>query len=142
MSQFSIENTTVNLNGHTVTGWSDDADCLSMPSVDIAAVKRGADGKQVAASTGEKGGPVILKLLANSPSVKFLQNIMTGQLNGASVEFNGIVRDSLNGISVLLTGGVLTNGPMGPTLGKGEVANREYTIEFERIVADYSAANF
>ena len=142
MSQFSLEQTTVILNGHTVTGWSDDADALSIPDIDISAIKRGADGKMVAASTGEKGGPVIIKLLANSPSVKFFQNIATAQLGGAAVVWAGIVRDAISGINVALLNGVLTHAPLGPTMGKGDIANREYTIEFESIIADYSGANF
>ena len=96
----------------------------------------------VAASTGEKGGPVIIKLLANSPSVKFFQNIATAQLSGAAVTWAGIVRDAISGINVALLNGILTHAPLGPTMGKGDVANREYTIEFESIIADYSGANF
>ena len=142
MSQFSLEQTVVILNGHTVTGWSDDADALSLPDIDISAVKKGADGKMVAASTGEKGGPVIIKLLPNSPSVKFFQNIATAQLAGAAVVWAGIIRDAINGINVALVNGILTHAPLGPTIGKGDVANREYTIEFESIIADYSGASF
>jgi len=142
VGQFSLEQTVVILNGHAVTGWSEDADALSLPDIDISAVKRGADGKMVAASTGDKGGPVIVKLLANSPSVKFFQNIATSQLAGASVVWNGIIRDAINGINVALVNGILTHAPLGPTIGKGDVANREYTIEFESIIADYSGANF
>ena len=69
---FSLEQTTVTLNGHTVTGWSDDTDALSLPSIDLSNVKRGASGEMVATTTGEKGGPVTIKLLPNSPSVIFV----------------------------------------------------------------------
>ena len=139
---FSLEQTTVVVNGHTVTGWSDDTDALMLPDIDLTTVKRGADGVMVAATTGEKGGPVTLKLLANSPSVKFFQNLVTTIQQGGRVEFNGSVVDNINGITVSLERGVLQHAPLGPTLGKGDVANREYMIEFERVVADYSAANF
>ncbi len=134
---FSIEQTTVILNGHTVTGWSDDADALGMPNVDLANVVRGADGKMVASSTGEKGGPIVIKLLANSPSTKFLMNMVVAQQNGASVSWNGIIRDAINQINVILTNGTLSNAPLGQTIGKGEAANREFTFEFERILPVY-----
>lgn len=134
---FSIEQVSVNLNGHTVTGWSDDADALSLPSVDLANVVRGADGKKIAVSTGEKGGPVIIKLLANSPSVKFFMNAVLAQKNGAAVTWTGIIRDSLNGTNILLTGGTLSHAPLGQTLGKGEASNMEFTFEFETVDADY-----
>jgi len=138
---FSLEQTSVQINGHTVTGWSDDTDALSLPNIDLAVVKRGADGKMVAATTGEKGGPVVFKLLANSPSVKFFQNLVTTILDGGKVELSGIIVDQTNNISVSLERGVIVNSPLGQTLGKGEVGNREYTIEFERVVEDQSGSN-
>jgi len=137
MPDFSLEQVSVVLNGHTVTGWSDDTDALSLPNIDLANVVRGADGKMVSASTGDKGGPVVLKLLPNSPSVKFFMAAVAAQLNGANIVWQGIIRDSINQVNVALINGVLQNGPLGQTLGKGEAGNREFTIEFERIIPDY-----
>lgn len=142
MPDFSLEGSSFILNGHTVVGWSDDADALSMPNVDLANVTRGAGGTMVSTSTGEKGGPVIIKLLPNSPSAVFFMNALAAQQNGASVKWAGVYRDPLNGVVVAVAGGVLTNGPLGQTMGKGETANREFTFEFERITPDYLAANF
>jgi len=139
---FSLEQCTLNLNGVDITGWSDDTDALSFPNVDIATSKRGADGKKVTSSTGEKGGPVVIKLLANGKSTKFLMNAVTAQLNGAAVSWNGLFRDPVNGVSVAMTNGTLQNVPLGQTMGKGDVANKEFTIDFELVVPDYSAANF
>lgn len=134
---FSLEQTVVVINGHTFTGFSDDTDAISFPNIDLASVVRGADGKMVAVSTGDKGGPFIIKLLPNSPSVKFMMNAVAAQLNGGSVKWNGIVRDSLNQVNFALTNGTLTNAPVGQTIGKGDAGNREFTIEFERITPDY-----
>lgn len=142
MSDFSMEQATLELNGHTFTGWSDDADALSMPTVDLANIKRGADGKMTATSTGDKGGPVVIKLLPNSPSASFMMRAVAAQQNGASVKWNGTWRDSINQVVVALAGGVLSNAPLGQTLGKGETANLEFTIEFERVTPDYQAATF
>lgn len=139
---FSIENVSVVLNGHTVQGWSDDADALSLPNIDLANVVRGADGGMVSTSTGEKGGPVIFKLRPNSPSTAFFMNALAAQQNGASVSWNGLIRDSQNQTNAILTNGVLMNGPLGQTMGKGSTANREFTFEFELVVPDYSAAAF
>lgn len=134
---FSLEQVSVNLNGHTVTGWSDDTDALSLPNIDLANIVRGADGQMTSTSTGEKGGPVILKLLPNSPSTKFFMTAVAAQQNGAAVKWNGLIRDSINQINVALINGTLQNAPLGQTIGKGESANREFTIEFERIIPDY-----
>ncbi|MCK5607376.1 hypothetical protein KAR91_36165 [Candidatus Pacearchaeota archaeon] len=139
---FSMEQVAVDLNGHTVTGWSDDTDGLSLPDVDLATVIRGADGKMVAINTGNKGGPVIFKLLANSSSTKFFMNAVAAQLNGSSIEFNCTVRDSINQTTISMVKGTLSNAPLGQTLGKGSAGNRNFTIEFERITPDYQAAKF
>ena len=142
MVDFAIENVDVVINDHRVTGWSEDGDALTMPDVELANVKRGAEGLMTSTSTGNKGGPVILKLLPNSNSVKFFNNIITSQLNGGSVELNGFVRDAGNGLYVELARGVIMQAPLGQTMGKGETANREFTIEFERIIPDYTGASF
>ncbi len=139
---FDLEQTKVQINGHNVTGFSDDGDALSLPTIDIATVKRGADGIMTGASTGEKGGPVIFKLLPNSVSTKFFMNLVASIQGGGRVTFDGIVNDEANGIVVKLERGLLTSAPTGPTIGKGDVANMEFTIEFERITPDYSGANF
>jgi len=125
-----------------VTGWSDDTDGLSFPNIDLANVKRGADKKMISMSTGESGGPVIIKLLANSPSVKFFQNAITAQQIGPAISWQALWRDPINGVTVACINGTLTTVPLGPTLGKGDVANHEYTIEFETVIADYSGASF
>ncbi len=140
--QFSLEQTTVEINGHTVTGWSDDGDALSLPDIELTNVKRGADGIMTASTTGEKGGPVILKLLPNSPSTKFFSSLVTTILNGGRVQLDGTIFDPINNITVNLSRGVLMTAPLGQTQGKGETANREFTIEFERVIPNYDAANF
>jgi len=139
---FSLEHCSFNMNGHEVQGWSDDTDALSFPVMDISTSKRGADGKKVTSSTGEKGGPVVLKLLANGKSAKFLMNAVTAQLNGASVSWNALFRDPVNGVTIACTNGNLQNVPLGQTMGKGDVANLAFTIDFELVIPDYSGANF
>ena len=142
MPDFALENIDMILNGHIVTGWSDDADALSLPNIDLASVVRGADGGMVSTSTGDKGGPVILKLRPNSPSTSFFMNAVEAQLNGGAVSWNGIIRDGQNNTVVTLVNGVLTNAPLGQTMGKGETPSREFTIEFEKVTPSYLAAGF
>jgi hypothetical protein len=141
MVDFALENTSVRFHKHDVTGFSDDADALLMPTVDIAAAKRGADGKQVVVSTGDKGGPVTLKLNPNSPSVKFFASAVVAQQRGAGIRWEAIVKYNDLGISVLLDNGSITSAPLAQTLGKGEAANYEITFEFEEITANYLASS-
>ena len=140
--QFDLEQTNVQLNGHVVTGWSDDGDALTLPTIDIANVKRGADGLMTASSTGDKGGPVVFKLLPNSATTAFLMNLVATLQSGGKVIFDGIIDDRCNGVVIRLDRGVLTSTPLGNSQGKGDTANMEFTIEFERVTPDYSGANF
>ena len=139
---FSLERCEFQLNGHTVVGWSDDAEALILPDVDLANIIRGADGKMTSTSSGEKGGPVIIKLLPNSPSVPFFLNAVLAQQNGASVVWAGIFRDPVTKITIAFVKGVLQHGPLGQTIGKGATKPLEFTIEFEKVLPDYSAVNF
>lgn len=140
--EFSLEKSVLQLNGHTFSGWSDDSDALGFEAVELASVKRGADGKMVATSTGAKGGPVTLKLLPNSSSAKFMQSSASSVQKGTKIIWSGTFRDAENGVTAKLENGILTKYPPLPTLGKGSVGNMEYVIEFETIEPDYTAASF
>ncbi|MEE9451374.1 MAG: hypothetical protein V3V61_01295 [Gammaproteobacteria bacterium] len=141
-NNFSLENSTLTLNGTVITGFSDDTDALAFPDIILAQVKRGADGKMTGSSTGDKGGELEIKLLATSNSVIFLSSIAEQQKNGAVVNFNGSFVNSLTNVSVTLTNGLLTQYPPMSSLGKGETKNMVYIINFERIDGNYEAATF
>ena len=60
----------------TLEGFSGDSDAFSMPEINrITEGTTGADGRIIYSSTGIKGGEVSLKFLANSKSVKPLEEI-------------------------------------------------------------------
>ena len=138
----SLEATTVIINGHNITGWSEDTDALTLPDIELANVMRGADGKMVASSTGNKGGPVTFKLLPNSLSAQFLEQQVARILRGAQVVWDGLITNPQSGISVTLQRGVLMTAPVGQTMGKGEAAARTFVFEFETVLPNYDAANF
>ena len=138
----SLEGTTVILNGHVVGGWSEATDALTLPEIELAQVQRGADGKMVASSTGNKGGEVQIKLLANSPSTQFLEQQVAQIMRGAAVVWDGSIRNAQAGFGVTLGRGVLMTAPAGQTMGKGEVAERVFAFEFETVLPNYDAATF
>lgn len=138
----SIQDTTVVVNGHVVEGWSEDADALMLPDIDLATVTRGADGRMVASSTGNRGGEVRFKLQANSPSTQFFSQQVATIIRGGAVVFNGTIRNSRMGISIRLERGVLSTAPAGQTLGKGSAAAREFAFEFETVLPNYDGARF
>jgi hypothetical protein len=129
----SLEGSKVIINGITVEGWADDEEVLILPEAyERYIVNKGADGLQVAGSTGEKGGEVTFKLLANSPTVQIFQGFVLAEKNGASIEWNGIVNYS-DGSVVAMVKGVMKKAPLGYTLGKGAPKNMEYVFEFQNL---------
>ena len=147
---FSLQDVTVTLNGHTVEGeqtirgWSEDTDALTLPDAfEFASVRRGATGDMAAFGTGDRGGPVSLKLLPNSHSVPFLMNQVTRILvERAGVIWDGSVKHSRTGASVTLKRGILISGPVWYTMGKGEASNLTFNWEFEEIIPDFAKVNF
>ena len=144
-----MQDVTVILNGHTVEGeqtikgWSEDTDALTLPDAfEFASVRRGATGDMAAFSTGDRGGPVTLKLLPTSPSVPFLMNQVARILRDkAEVIWEGSVKHSRSGASVALRRGVLISGPVWYTMGKGEASNLTFTWEFEEIIPNFKTVN-
>lgn len=137
----SIEEVIVIINGHTVEGWSDDTDALSLPEgIELANVTRGADGRMIGATTGNKGGQLRLKLQPNSPSTQFFMRQLTQIIRGAAITYTGAIVDTRLGTSVTLLRGVMMSGPLGQTMGKGSAPNREFVFEFESVIPNYSGA--
>ena len=147
---FSLQDITFLLNGHavegdhTIKGWSEDTDALTLPDAfEFASVRRGATGDMAAFSTGDRGGPVTLKLMPNSPSVPFLMKQVTRILSDkAEVIWGGSVKHKRTDASVTLKRGVLVSGPLWYTMGKGEAGNLTFTWEFEEIIPDFAKVNF
>jgi hypothetical protein len=120
---------------HKITGWSDSADCLSLPdSSELNQVKKGADGKMVSSSTGEKGGEVSVKVLPNSPFVDRMSAEIELIKQGVQIPIELLVTNTTVGDVTVCTGGALKSAPVGLTYGKGEVGEMVYVFEFERIV--------
>ena len=140
MSDISLLDGTLLLNGVEITGFGDSENAMDFPNVDIAAVRRGADGRMVSGKTGNFGGPLSVTLLQNSPSFKFLMSIIQAEKLGGSVAFQGIYRHERAGFTLALINGTLTNAPSGPTLGNGAPPSKTFTIEFERIDTDYTTS--
>ena len=153
---FSLQDVTVELNGHVVEGeqtmegghiirgWSEDTDALTLPDAfEFASVRRGATGDMAAFSTGDRGGPVTLKLMPNSPSVPFLMKQVTRILSDkAEVIWGGSVKHKRTDASVTLIRGVLVSGPLWYTMGKGEAGNLTFMWEFQEIIPDFTKVNF
>jgi len=137
MSELSLIDGELIINGHTVVGFADGENALDFPNVDISAIRRGADGTTVTGSTGNFGGALTLILLQNSPSFKFLMGLVQSRKFGAAVNLSGFYRHEVGGFTLTLLRGTITNAPTGPTLGAGAPPGKTFTLEFGRIDNDY-----
>ena len=129
---------------HTVTGWSDDADALTMPDeFELMNTRYGAGGQLAAFRTGMVGGDVTIKLLPTSPSVVyFMQRVEFALLPGSRLIWSGYVEDRVNNFKFLLRNGVMAAAPLGVTIGSGDAANRMFRFSFEAIVPEWENARF
>lgn len=149
MSFVSLRTCTLTMNpgqdgsgGHVVQGWADEDESLTMPTITLANVSRGADAKMQASSTGNDGGPVEIKLLATSPSTKYFGSAVLQAQKGNPKTFDAYLSDTVNKVETVMRNGVLTDIMPGPSLGQGSASTVTYTIEFETIHADYSGSKF
>ena len=117
MQNVSLEHTTVLINGHRCRGWANTGDALQFPDIEMAQTERGADGQMVASSTGNRGGEIMLKFMSNSPSFLFFMQKKVEIDRGASIEFNGTVRNAQTGMTSRLERGVLKRAPAGQNVG-------------------------
>ena len=132
---FSLRDTTVVLNGHTIDGWSDDQTALQLPrDVEQYVPRYGPDGGLLLMGTGMEGGPVMISVFLGSVTDRYLAQQIVAQRNGAPVEWSGSVRNSLLGLSITLEGGGLVKASHGLAGGKGNVAAEVYHFEFQRVI--------
>ena len=137
---FSVEQTRVIMNGHTFTGFSDDAeDAIMFTEFDLATVRESPGDLPAYTSTGRIGGQLTLKLIASSRSHAFLQQQVAQIMRGASVIWDGIIVDRINNHTITLEKGVLLTPAIGTSVGRDGVANRNYVFHIGRIVLNYDA---
>lgn len=134
MINMDITQGAATLNGHLISGWSDSSDCLGFPDgIELAAFKKGADGKMISTGTGDKGGPVTIKVLPNSPTAAFMAKLIKQQENKIPVQYSLTWVNPVVGEFVTCAGGALITAPKGTVYGKGEVGEKVYVFEFEEI---------
>ena len=139
----ALEHTTVIINGHTVTGWADEADALSTESRTIAEIHKGAvPGDHFFTRTGDAGAPLMLKLLPFSPSVQFLGALVARDRKGEVIRIEGSISNTQTGVSVTLQSGVITESDPFQTQGSNAAANREFKMEFGLVSENLDAARF
>lgn len=126
------------LNGHRFTGFADEDPAVEFDSVDLAEITTGRDGTLHADDTGVLGGPVTIKLLPGSESVKQCLRWKAERDRGEHTEFEGTFADPTLGFSAALRGGIFMSCPTMTVPGQ----TFEVVFHFEEIVPDADGANF
>lgn len=141
MSQnVSLEHTNVDVNGHRVQGWANAADALLFPQITMGVAEVGADGLMLVSSTGEKGGEVVYKFMANSESTAVFARWAEEVSKGAVIEFRMVVSNTQTGVSGRYERGAMLVRPGGQTLGNAIAPPREFTIRYQQITVNYDGA--
>ena len=144
-------NSVLRLGGAEVTratGLSDDDPPVELPEITLSEQVFGKDGTMYAMATGRQGGEVKVKLLPTSPTTARWLNVYASIIKGARVLWNGSYTQEFhitseegervyNYVSTF-RGGVLKMATPGVVPG----VNAIFTFEFERIIPDFTLANF
>ena len=144
-TQVSLARTRVKLNGtniegspHDVTGYADDNEVITLPTITLFEVATGADGAILPQGSAMRGGEFSLKLLPTARSVAWLFTQFTRILNGNIVNWSGTIDYTDIGLKVTLSNGVMLEGPTGVSLGKQSTSALEWKWHFQAIVPDAS----
>ena len=137
----SLQDVDVTVLNITITGWSDDADCLMAPQADaLVTYRKGALGDLFYTSSPDRrGGEYTFKLLPTSPAVPPLQRQAQVWRNQGIVIAEGSIVNRRSGESVQLLGGAILEAPKSTTYGSGDVRNMEYKFVFEDVIGDFDS---
>ena len=143
MEVFSLEHTIVTLNGHTIEGWASETAAIEWPNTEATTWTYSPDGKMMGVRSGMKGGPMIFRVQANSPTAAWFARKFQKYIHGDGEpeRFEGSYENPNAGISGTFTNGYFTSGPAGQSIGT-EVAMQEYTLNFEVIRYNADAAKY
>ena len=90
-----------------------------MPDIEGVTVDRNALGTMMGMTTGNKGGPVTIKLQASAPELKELNQWVTEVIDGTPRILPGSVRNVPYKFGWTMFNGLLTTWPGGITMGRG-----------------------
>ena len=138
MPILSVKHTEVEINGIRFEGFSEDSDAISVPTITLVSVRRGATGEKARFASGDQGGEFTFKLLPNSPTVPKLMRQAALIQQGRSINWEGSIRNTQTNTSASLSNGDLISYPAFYTMGKDDVGNMEFVFDFD-ILPDFDA---
>ena len=128
---YSLEHVIAVFAGHTVEGFGD-GDGITFPNIQGLNTTVDAHGNINATVAGEYGGDIMITLSPAAPSLPFFMRYVRRALRGrhrvwpAEITF-------MNGAHYVCRGGVMKEYPTGPTLGKNNTGNVNFSFQFRTI---------
>lgn len=155
MNSMALENATIKIGpdsaSHTIEGWSADGDCFGPPmDHEVEVVVTGADGLMASFGTGAKGGPINYKLMPNSPSAAYFNDLFQKKLrrnsegrrsNGRPQVLAGSADFPETGIKTTMKEGRMTKGPLSYQAGMGDFSALTWTVVFQEILTEGGKGN-
>lgn len=112
-------------------------------SQEMVNAREGMDGYIFFSRTSRYGGIMTIKMLPNSPEIGWLMTKYYEQKTGGrNVEWNGEIVLKGTGISGILFRGMMTHGPVFPTIGMSNIDDMQFSFYFIRIEAKYENVDF
>ena len=142
MRVISAEHTTLILNGHQFEGFANSPQAIQLPEITLGSVERGPEGLMYFSTSGDKGGPLVVMLMATSDSTKYMMRQISQLLSGGIIKWSGTIENPTLQYSTRFEEGVLTTVPTGISGGKSSVEPLQFSWEFESVVPNFDAADF
>ena len=130
----------VSVNGQPLADISEQADAISFPARDTATVAYSADGNMIGASSGRRGGPVMIRCMPGGQADDFFNDLAnrfdTGDLN-MELNLEAVLRNGDETIeTVTCSDGIFTQVPSAVQIGGGVPAMMEYQITFKVVTRE------
>lgn len=131
-----FNNYEVEIGGIRVEGFTNDSDAFMPPQeIEGVTVVTGADGTHERFDTGERGGEVVVKLQASSPTVpKFLRQVER-QKQGDNVNWDMHARNLSSNFRTEGRDGVCTKWPGGEQVGGSAIGAMQFTFDYQEIIS-------
>ena len=139
MADYSVHDWTITMLGVPVDGLSDDNDAVTFPQDrELTTHRVGAKGDVAFfSSPHRKTGPLMIKLMPDSPSAKMIGLQIENWLSGGEVNWDSSAYNRRTHLRVSMTNGRPQKAPVSPNIGP-EPANLTFEFFYQDMKPDWS----
>ena len=129
---------------HILKGFAGASDAIKFEEAqEVVSAREGMDGYILFSRTGRKGGIMTIKMLPNSPSMRFLMTNAYHQKTGSKdVQWEGLINLKAQKLTADLKRGMMTHLPTFFTTGMNNVDDMQFSFYYTLIEAHLENADF